>query len=484
MYAEKILPLRRRPRSESTSASAPLRAVNRGAEVENWKGMIEYHPDNVQVVRHVDEIIRIVKDTRNYPSPVRGKGSHHSTTRCIVNEGGTVIDLSEMNRILKIDEKARTITMEAGVLHIDAAKELEKHNLQFYVNIELGNMTVGSGACCGTKDASFFSSEEGYEFGQVCSYCIGFKAVLPDGRILEVNEATNSELLEAMRTSFGMLGIVYEVTFRVKPLKPMAMEHVEYTLDEFAARVDELVAENRSLMLYLFPHDDKVVVERRYEGEGRAQSDSWQWKLRNFVWETFSPFVGVTVSKFVPIPSVRYWLVDRYHSLSRVVLTSLVRGRNTSPSDQIIRYPPKGGYASYTFSIWAFPQAEYPKTIKAYFQFCKDYYKSNGYRCDMLNVGYAIKQDRSALFSYTRKSPVLTLDPVGSGAKGWDAFLTAYNEFCIQHNGTFLLNQTWGITPLQAKAAFGAEIEEFLRIRKKYDPEGRFYNEYFRNLFE
>jgi L-gulonolactone oxidase len=484
VYAEKILPFKTRQRTSNASTSVRLEQASQGPEVQNWKGMIGYHPDSVQVVKHVDDIVRIVKDTKNYPSPVRGKGSHHSTTRCIVAEGGTVVDLSQMNRILKIDEKARTITMEAGVLHIDAAKELEKHNLQFYVNIELGNMTVGSGSCCGTKDASFYSSEEGYEYGQVCSYAIAFKAVLPDGRILEVNPDKNRELLEAMRTSFGMLGVVYEVTFRVKPLKPMAMEHIEYTLEEFAASVDQLVDQNRSLMLYLFPFDDKVVVERRYEGEGRATSNSWQWRLRNFVWETFSPFVGVTVSTFIPVRSVRYWLVDRYHSLSRTVLTTLVRGRHTSPADQIIRYPPKGGYASYTFSIWAFPQKEYPQTIKAYFQFCKDYYAANGFRCDMLNVGYAIVQDRSALFSYTRNSPVLTLDPVGSGAKGWEGFLTAYNEFCIQHHGTFLLNQTWGVTPLQAKAAFGPEIEEFKKIRAKYDPDGRFYSDFFRNLFE
>ena len=38
-----------------------------------------------------------------------------------------MLDMTQMNRILKIDEEAKTITMEAGVLHIDAAKELEKH---------------------------------------------------------------------------------------------------------------------------------------------------------------------------------------------------------------------------------------------------------------------------------------------------------------------------------------------------------------------
>ena len=102
----------------------------------------------------------------------------------------------------------------------------------------------------------------------------------------------------------------------------------------------------------------------------------------------------------------------------------------------------------------------------------------------MLNVGYYIAQDTQSLFSYTRRGPALTLDPVSTGSKGWDGFITAYNEFCIQHNGTPLFNQTRGITPLQAQASFGPEIKTFLKYRRKYDPNDRFYSDYFRKRFE
>jgi FAD/FMN-containing dehydrogenase len=76
------------------------------------------------------------------------------------------------------------------------------------------------------------------------------------------------------------------------------------------------------------------------------------------------------------------------------------------------------------------------------------------------------------------------LDPVSTAGPGWDGFITAYNEFCIQHGGHPLLNKTPGITPLQAQAAFGDEIAQFQRIRRRYDPDDRYYTPYFRNLFE
>ncbi len=451
-------------------------------KLHNWKREITYYAHSVHIAESVDDIIRIVKD-RNNPSPVRVKGSHHSTTRCIVAEQGTVIDVTRMNKILKIDKEAKTITMQAGVLHIDAARELERHGLQFYVNVELGNLTVGSGACGGTKDASYFSAEDNeYEFGQVASYVVGIKAVQPDGSILEVTEK-DGELMEVMRSSYGMLGVIYEVTYRVKEIKPMAIEHIKYHVDEFADRLEELVAGNRSMMLYLFPFLDSVIVEYRFDGDPPMVSNSWQWRLRNWVWKTGSPTFGKLVTNFVPFRGLRSAIIDTYNRMSQWVVTRFLKGKNTSPADQIIRYPEVGGFSAYTFSIWGFPREEYPQTLKAYYRFCKEYFKKNGYRCDLLNVGYHIAQDRQSLFSYTRKGPALTLDPVSTGSLGWDGFITSYNEFCSQHNGTPLFNQTRGITPLQAKAAFGEEIETFNKYRRKYDPEDRFYTDYFRKLF-
>lgn len=453
-------------------------------KVQNWKRSISYYANSVELVQNVDDIVRIVRDRERYPSPVRARGSHHSTTRCIVAEGGTVVDLTAMNRILGIDRQSLAITMQAGVLHIDAARELEKHGLQFYVNVELGNLTVGSGACGGTKDASYFSAEDDeFEFGQVASYVTGIKAVSASGDLIEVTEA-DGELMQAMRSSYGMLGIIYEVTYRVKQIRPLAVEHILYHVDEFADRLEELVARKRSMMLYLFPFLDSVVVEYRYDGSDPMRSNSWQWRLRNWVWKTGSPGFARLVNMLVPSRRLRSWIFDAYNRLSQWVIRLVVRDCNSSPADQIIRYPETAGFASYTFSIWAFPLDQYPQTIREYYQFCKDYFDEHGYRCDLLNVGYFIAGDRQSLFSYTRRGPALTLDPVSTGSSGWDDFITAYNEFCSKRNGVPLFNQTRGITPAQAKAAFGPEIAAFQELRRSHDRDDRFYTDYFRQRFE
>lgn len=451
--------------------------------LQNWKREITYHAHSVEIARSVDDIVRIVKGRGTYPGPVRVKGSHHSTTRCVVNEGGTVIDMTRMDKILNIDPVAKTITMQAGVLHIDAAKALEREGLQFFVNVEIGNMTVGSGACGGTKDASFFSAAEGWEFGQVASYVTGIKAVDALGNLIEVTEA-DGDLMAAMRSSYGMLGVIYEVTFRVKDIAPMAVEHIRYDIDEFAGRLDELVAGDRSMMLYLFPFLDRVMVEYRSEGTPPLRANAWQWRLRNFVWGKLGPGFSRIVTSYVPFRGLRGFLLNTMNRLTLLMAAKLLRGRSTSPADQIIRYPDVGGFSAYTFSIWAFPRDSYADTLRAYFRFCRDYYADTGFRCDLLNVGYHIVEDRQSLFSYTRNAPALTLDPVSTGGPGWEDYLVAYNAFCSRHNGTPLFNQTPAVTPSQAQKAFGPEIASFMALRQTHDPGGRFLVPFFRNLFE
>ncbi len=447
-----------------------------GIRVENWGGSIVSYPKVVEDVTNVDQIVAIMKDPERYPSPVRAIGSNHSTTRCTEANGGTVVNMKKMNRILEVGTD--TVTVEAGAIYIDIAKELQAHNLLFFVNVELGNMTIGSGSCGGTKDASMPG-----EFGQVCSYASVIKLVTPSGDLLEVTE-DQTELMQVMRSSYGLLGIVYEVTFKVQKLRAMSVSHSTYSLDQFADQLTSLTARGESIMLYMYPFLDKITVEyRKYRDEAKPKN-GFAWKIRNLTWKTLAPGFAFYITKLMPFKGIRYFLINRFNRIIQFSLKLIVDGSSTIATDQIIRYPDKSGNTSYTFSIWVFPEETYPETIRAYFAFCKDYYREHGYRCNMLNVGYRISEDKSSLFSYSFDGTILSLDPVSTGDRGWDDFLKAYNQFCSDLGGIPLFNQTKWITPPQAKKAFGQRLETFKEYRKQYDPQDRLLNEYFRSMFE
>lgn len=447
-----------------------------GQQVRNWFGSIVSFPNVVTEAENVQDIIAIVQDTEKYPSPVRAVGSNHSTTPCGVADNGTVVVLRKMNRVLAIGTD--TVTAEAGALYIDVAKELQKHGLQFYVNVEIGNLTIGSAACGGTKDASMPG-----EYGQACSYASALKMVTPSGEIVEVTEE-RPELLQAVRASHGLFGIIYEATFRVKPLRSMAVRHETYSLDEFDKQLPALKAKGESMMMYIDPFLDTITVEfRRYrEDKDPARASSWQWKLRNLVWSVLAPYFSYIVTKYIPIKRLRYLLIDTYNRLKSIILVLGVRGENTVAAAQMIRYPEKSTNSRYTFSIWAFPEEDYIRNLRAYFRFCHEYYRSWGYRTNMMHVGYRINKDTSSLFSYSFDGNVMTFDPVSTGDAGWEQFLVAYNDFCSRHGGSPLFNQSDSLTRWQVEKAFGDRLDIFEGYRERFDPTDRLLNEYFKQL--
>jgi hypothetical protein len=263
----------------------------------------------------------------------------------------------------------------------------------------------------------------------------------------------------------------------------MKIYHEGYGLEEFVERLPELRSRNESMMLYFFPHEDKVMVEYRVYREDGRFSRRWVWRVRNWVWKTFAPAYGWFVSKYVPWRGLRFWLVDALNAVVRWVQCRFLRGDGTSAAAQMIRYPLTSGRSKYTFSIWAFREEEYPDILRGYFAFCKDYYRKYGWRCDMLNVGYRIAADQGSLFSYSYSGTVLTLDPVATGGHGWDEFLRAYNAYCSERGGVPLFNQTKWITPSQACTAFGDRIARFREQIERHDPDQRMLNAYFRDRF-
>ena len=67
--------------------------------------------------------------------------------------------------------------------------------------------------------------------------------------------------------------------------------------------------------------------------------------------------------------------------------------------------PNEAWKARHTYSLWAFPQADYPKLLAEYFAFCKAYYKEHRYRCNVVSGASRLHQDRGSLFSVELHRP-------------------------------------------------------------------------------
>lgn len=460
-------------------ATGPDRHPKAAADgtIHNWESGLSYRPDCVVRPQSIDDVVAVVTDTARYPSPVRAVGSLHSPARCSADDRGTMLDMTGMNKILEIQPDF--VRAEAGALYIDISEELKAQGLQFPVNTEIGNVTVGAVACAATKDGSLPGNSG---FGQVSSYVLGMKLVLPDGTVRSFSHDAHPEEMKLLRSSYGLCGIVVEVTLAVRPTSALSVQHMSMTPEEFKRRLPDYIRDDVSIMMYMFPFANQVTLELRQENPDATPSVSWVWALRNAFWRRWAPFFALSIKRLAPGKFARYRLSLGFLRVMRKSMDWFIRSKRSWPHAQLIRYPDDPGEVRYVFSMWAFKEDRFFEIFEKYVAFCHEHYERTGFMCDLPDVGYRIIQDQNALLSYSYDGNVMSIDPVSTGTAGWDEFLREYNAFCSENGGWPLFNQTKHLTAEQVRKSFGARLETFAAARREWDPQDRLLSSYFADL--
>jgi FAD/FMN-containing dehydrogenase len=448
-------------------------------QITNYDGSIAVSPKQLVAPKSVEEIQRIVRDKVTYPSPVRAMGSFHSLTPCAASDG-TIVDMKQLNAIVSIDPAGMKITAQAGLQLIEASLALRKQNLQFMLNIEIGNMTLGSGACCHTKDGL-----DGIELGQVCSYVTAMKWVTASGDLQEASETDNPDLLRVMRTSYGLMGIIYEVTFRIKPIEAVHFTYLPRPVDELTqAEVDQILAESEGLVCWAV--NRKAVFQQRHKIEHAGILGSLQAAARRRLWNFGGAFVGHIIDKFLTDKDVRDAVERGNLDLEGFMYDTLhlAGGITLLAPDKTIDYRETPPEARYAFTFWAFPQKNWVSIYKEYLDWADQYHARTGFRCNLPLGAYRVRRDDSSLLSYSTDGDVFSIDPIHAptDAEAWADFLKAFNEFASPRGGIPLLNQSPFVTREQVQKAFGERWTMFSKLVREADPDGRLLNRFFADL--
>jgi FAD/FMN-containing dehydrogenase len=401
-------------------------------------------------------------------------GSYHSVTPCASSEG-TIIKMSRMNRVLRIDRKNMTITAQAGLQIIDAAKALRAEGLQLITNVEIGNATLGSAACCYIKD--------GLDCGLMCSSATSIKWVTPSGDLAEASESTDPDLLHFVRSSHGLCGVVYEVTFRVKPVEHIKFTYLPRPISQLTQKeVNDVVAGSEGLMCWTVG-DTSVFQVRR-----RALKPSWLRlaNVRRHLWTQTAPLVARMIDQYVPTESLRSFSRHLYFATYRATYATLhgVGGYTLDNPDKIVDYGRTPPSSRFSFSFWAFPVARWLEIFLEYRKFADEHHEKNGFRCNCPLVSYHLPKDTRSILSCTSDGGVLTIDPIHafSNQPAWERFLHEFNEFCYERKGIPLLNQTPFVEKKHFLGAYGERWRAFSDWARKVDPEQRMLNGFFAEL--
>ncbi len=435
-------------------------------------------PENAVLKAYgVADIKSALAPDSSHAMPFRVMGANSSSTDCTSSSAGTVVDVSAMNAILNVDSYAHTVTVQPGVRIGDLVNELSEHGLELAGGHDAMSRTVGgavAGACIGPafgEDGALFASQ-----------VVSLRAITPTGKRIEVRQ-DQQNLLHAFRLSYGMLGIITEIRLNVRPIRTFAVTHRRCTFDQFGAVAEKIANLDVGLKFFLMPYRDCVYLDIRRPSADATASHRIPWKVKDWGESTVLPNVVKSLSRIVPMPGVRYRLIDEFSKMTQGMVNNRLvsSGSNSTALNSSVKTNDAGKALHY--STWLFPAADFAIVVQAYREMCLRVQESSGYRCDLPAVGFRVAQDASALLSPSFDEPLIALRAITTQAKGWDDFVIDFGEFAQHWGGLPLFNQTREVAADYPSKVFGSRLDFFRKIRRHFDPENRMMNPFLSQYF-
>lgn len=217
----------------------------------NWtlEGSIAGLADFITWPETKEHIIEILKLANKEKIPVipyaEGSGV---VGGAIPVKGGIIIDMKKFNKILDINDKDLTVTVETGINGMNLERYL---NAKGYTcgNIPQSIYTSSVGGWIAHKAAGQFSTK----YGKIEDIILGMEIILPQGEIINfkpiVRNATGPQINKIFIGNEGTMGIVTTATLRIWP-KPAKRTLISYAFSTFE---DSLEAVRNILREQVYP---------------------------------------------------------------------------------------------------------------------------------------------------------------------------------------------------------------------------------------
>jgi glycolate oxidase len=207
--------------ADLTQLIPPARLLQRASQLAPYEsdGLTAFRarPLAVVLAESQTEVIEVVRLCHRHQIPFVARGSGTSLSGgSLPIEGGIVIALNRLNRMIHLDPVARTAIVEPGVVNLEVTRAAATHGL-YYAPDPSSQLicTIGGNVAFNSGGAHCL------KYGMTSNHVLGIKAVLPDGEVVQLGSSSLEGIGPDLTGFFvgceGLFGIALEITLRLLP---------------------------------------------------------------------------------------------------------------------------------------------------------------------------------------------------------------------------------------------------------------------------
>jgi xylitol oxidase len=206
---------------------------------KNWAGNIQYSTDRLYPARSVEEVQKLVKEH----AKLRVLGTRHCFNR-IADSTANLISLAQMDRVVELDAKASTVTVEAGIRYGHLSPYLHEKGFALHNLASLPHISI-AGACATATHGS------GDKNGNLATAAAGLEIVTAGGEVLKLSREKDTKVFPGAVVNLGALGVVTKVTLDLQPTFEMRQDvYLDLPLAQLKDHFEEIMSAGYSVSLF------------------------------------------------------------------------------------------------------------------------------------------------------------------------------------------------------------------------------------------
>jgi xylitol oxidase len=217
-------------------------AVARGKtndKLKNWAGNYQYSTDKLYPARSVEEVQKLVKEQ----AKVKVLGTRHCFNG-IADSTANLLSLAPMDRVVELDAKARTVTVEAGLRYGYLCPYLHEKGFALHNLASLPHICIAGAIATATHGS-------GDKNGNLATAVAGLEMVTAEGEVLKLSREKDGRLFPGAVVNLGALGVVTKVTLDVQPTFEMRQDvYQDLPMAQLKDRFEDIMSAGYSVSLF------------------------------------------------------------------------------------------------------------------------------------------------------------------------------------------------------------------------------------------